>query len=127
MAPCCYRLTEYGSAASTGFPVFVDGPVDSVWDPTKDQCVQNERFTDYTGVDSLSSCLGAIIAYVVVHMIEVNVLNCSRPLFNLPGLVGYYKQISIDDDDVDALKVHVNDDTSVNNDDDTNVEVREAD
>jgi Na+/proline symporter len=44
---------DYGGAASTAYPTFVDAG-DDTWDPSEEPCVQ-EQFEDYTGVDSLSA------------------------------------------------------------------------
>jgi Sodium:solute symporter family len=111
---------NYGSAASTGLPIFMDGEAGTIWDPATEQCVQ-ERFTDYTGVDSLSSCFGAILSYLIVYMIEVYVLKLERPLFTFPGMVGYYKDIFMEDDvnkkALDTTKPAVFNDDSVDSSD----------
>jgi Na+/proline symporter len=84
------EFLDYGPAASAGVPTFFDALTEDVWNPedATQQCVQ-ARFEDFTGVDSLASFLGAILVFVAVQSIE-NMTG--KPLFNLSGLEGYFKE-----------------------------------
>jgi hypothetical protein len=81
---------DYGPAASDLLPPFIYSPEpDANWVPNSEDCVQ-EQFKDYTGVDSLSAFLCSIIVFTSIQVIE----SClGRPLFNLPGLQGYEKDL----------------------------------
>lgn len=82
---------DYGAAAaSTGLPTFVDGAVGEVWDPALEQCNQ-EQYKDYTGVDSLSAFLFAILVFTCVQFWENK--RGGRALFTLPGMVPYEKDL----------------------------------
>jgi len=83
------EFLDYGSAASTGFPVFFDMPTADVWDPAVEQC-QQARFKDYTGVDSLSAFAISVITFVVIQAIEN---SSGKPLFTFPGMDGYEKEL----------------------------------
>jgi hypothetical protein len=101
------EFMNYGTAASSSLPTFVDGPADEVWDPATEVCSQ-ERFKDYTGVDSLSAFLGSILMLLSVYFIE---RKLGRPLFSLP-LMEPYKKIFTEDDDI--VKVEETHNNSIN-------------
>lgn len=87
---------NYGSAASSALPTFVDGAAGEVWDPSVEQCVQ-KQLEDYTGVDSLSAFLCALIVFVSVQYLEHS--RGGEPLFMLPGMVPYDKASGFGDID----------------------------
>jgi hypothetical protein len=104
---------NYGTAASTALPPFIDDPdaPDSWWNPTVDVCVQ-EQYRDFTGVGSLSAFVGSILVFVGVQTLEYWL---GRPLFNFPGLTPYRKDTGHDDamdKDVAAEKAVELDDTA---------------
>jgi len=82
------EFLNYGPAASTKLPTFVDGNATDVWNPDTEPCDQ-ERFADFTGVDSLTALLVSLIVYTSVQTIEN---STGKPLFSFPGLEGYIKQ-----------------------------------
>ena len=61
--------TTTGKVGSDGtlFPTWFDVPADEQWNP--DSCVQ-EKFEDYTGVDSLASPLFSLVMFLLVSGIE---------------------------------------------------------
>ena len=79
------EFLNFGPAASVLPPPFVN-PTE-VWDPTEEQCMQ-ETYEDFTGVDSLSAPLVALIIFLLVQTLENRL---QRPLFHFPGSVGYEK------------------------------------
>lgn len=85
------EFLNYGPAASTLPPPFVNAT--NVWDPTSEQCEQ-QTFEDYTGVDSLAAPILSLIIFVGVQSIEHRI---QKPLFNLPGMVGYEKELKGED------------------------------
>lgn len=92
---------DYGSAASTNLPAFIDdADAPASWwnqtDPT--QTCEQTQFRDFTGVDSLSAFLCSILVFAGVQALE-NWLG--RPLFNFPGLEPYRKDLGGDDHSVD--------------------------
>jgi hypothetical protein len=99
---------DYGPAASTKFPVFVDAPADQIWDPSTEVCMQGQ-FKDYTGVDSLSAFFCSIFVFTLVHITEI--FRGGRPLFSVPGLEGYEKNLE---------KCNINDSAKSNNELDRN-------
>lgn len=88
------EFLDYGSAASDKFPVFFDEPNENLWNPDVEQCVQR-RFEDYTGVDSLGSLVVCFIVFIVVQTIEHQL---GHPIFNVPGMEPYEKQLVSDDE-----------------------------
>lgn len=86
------EFLDYGIGASEGWPTFLNEGIDT-WDPAVDVC-QQTKFEDFTGVDSLSAFLLSIIAFVLVQFIEN---KTGKPLFELPGLVGYEKNLGHED------------------------------
>lgn len=85
---------DYGPAASSLFPPFFDENVTNLWDPAVEPCVQ-EQFEDYTGVDSIAAFVGSIIVFALVQTLE----NCmGEPLFTLPWLEPYEKDIAMESD-----------------------------
>jgi hypothetical protein len=87
---------DYGPAASTKFPAFMDVNETEKWDPSVDQCIQ-EPYTDYTGVDSLSAFLVSILLFVLVQFLE-NMKG--KPLFEFSGGTGYEKETKASKDNV---------------------------
>jgi Na+/proline symporter len=83
------EFDNYGPAASTLLPTFVDGPAGSVWDPTVEPCVQ-DKFKDYTGVDSLAAFGASTMVFILLQFVE---FKLGRPLFRFPGDVGYEKDL----------------------------------
>lgn len=85
---------NYGTAASSLFPTFFDENVTNIWDPAMEPCLQ-EQYEDYTGVDSIAAFVGSILVFALVQMLE----NCmGEPLFTLPWLEPYEKDISMADE-----------------------------
>lgn len=87
-----YKVPEflnYGPAASTKLPLFVDGNSTEVWDPSVEVCDQ-VRYRDFTGVDSLTAFLVCFLVYTGVQYLEN---NRDTPLFTLPGMQGYQKEL----------------------------------
>jgi hypothetical protein len=82
------EFENYGTAASTKYPSFVDAPEDEVWSPEDEVCEQ-ELYSDFTGVDSLSAFLLSIMVFVSVQYIEHRL---GRPLFKFPGMEPYIKE-----------------------------------
>jgi Na+/proline symporter len=81
---------DYGSAASADLPTYVD-PGDGAipqWDPTAQVCEQ-EKFRDFTGVDSLGAFFLSILVFTIVQTLEN---RTGKPLFTLPGLNAYNKE-----------------------------------
>jgi hypothetical protein len=64
-------LNVGGIASTTTTPTWVDDPKVPQWDPATEPCTQ-ERFDDYTGVDSLAAPLAALVAFVVVQWLDRN-------------------------------------------------------
>jgi hypothetical protein len=81
---------DYGPAASSLFPAFVDVDPSEQWDPAVQPCEQ-ETFRDFTGVDSLVAPLVALFVFAAIQYIENSV--CKRALFSFPGDAGYDKTI----------------------------------
>jgi hypothetical protein len=89
------EFLNYGVTPSDKFPLFFDAPVEAIWDPASEPCVQT-RYDDYTGTDSIASFVAAVCVFTIVQTIE----NCrgGEPLFDFPGLTGYRKDMGGDDD-----------------------------
>ena len=83
------EFDNYGPAASTLLPTFVDGPAGSVWDPSVEPCDQ-DKFSDYTGVDSLAAFGASTLVFLFIQIVEHKI---GRPLFYFPGDVGYEKNL----------------------------------
>lgn len=84
------EFLDYGAAATTAFPGFLDVPNDQKWDPSDGKQCDQARFGDWTGVDSLCAPLVGLIIFVLVQFLERN-----GPLvkFNENGIMaGYLKQ-----------------------------------
>jgi Na+/proline symporter len=86
------EFDNYGPAASTLLPTFVDGPAGSVWDPSVEPCEQ-EKYADYTGVDSLAAFGASTLVFLLLQFVEHKI---GRPLFYFPGDVGYEKDLGGD-------------------------------
>ena len=81
---------DYGVAASDKLPLFVYSPnATDIWNPDTEPCVQTQ-FKDYTGVDSLSAFACSVIVFVGIQWLEN---RRGKMLFDLPGLVGYEKDL----------------------------------
>ena len=78
---------DVGPGASADYPAFYDVPDESKWDEEAEPCIQ-ERFTDYTGVDSISAFVVSLILFVGVQFIE---WRMGRALFEFAGSEGYIK------------------------------------
>jgi Na+/proline symporter len=83
------EFLNYGPAASTQYPTFIDRNETEVWNPETEPCDQ-APYEDYTGVDSLSSFLVNLVVFISVQTIE-NFTD--KPLFAFAGLTGYTKSI----------------------------------
>lgn len=83
------EFLDYGPAASTALPVFIDGNETEVWDPALEPCDQ-PRFSDYTGLDSLTAFAVSFLVFVLVQTIEN---STGKPLLDFPGLQGYTKDL----------------------------------
>jgi Na+/proline symporter len=91
---------NYGSAASTRLPTFVDGAEGDVWDPATEQCSQLQ-FKDYTGVDSITAFLCSILVFVTVQYLEHR--RDGTALFTLPGMMPYEKNTGLHEKEVTPL------------------------
>ena len=87
------EFLDYGPAASAKFPRFFDQPDHLLWDLDTEKCNQ-ERFEDYTGIDSLAAFFVSLLVFVAVQIIE-HTTGC--PLFYLPGLKPYIKEFGTQD------------------------------
>ena len=91
------EFLDYGDAASTKLPGFMDANATDIWNPDEEQCHQ-EQLRDYTGVDSLASALVSFIVFVTVQALEH---YSGRPLFQYPGGKGYEKDTKKDTEKID--------------------------
>ncbi|KAG7347179.1 sodium:solute symporter [Nitzschia inconspicua] len=89
------EFQDVGPAASAKFPVFFDEPAENLWNPEEEVC-DTRQFEDFTGVDSLSALLASFTVFVLVQFIEVQL---GRPMFTLPGLQPYIKNIKTEEPD----------------------------
>jgi Na+/proline symporter len=90
------EFLNYGTAASTTYPVFFDKPEEDLWNPDVEACEQ-PYYEDFTGVDSLSAFLVSILVFVLVQSIEG--MNGGKPIFTFNGMEGYVKDIEEDGDE----------------------------
>ena len=81
------EFQDYGPAASTLLPSWIDAPKNETWNPDEQVCDQ-PQLKDFTGVDSLAAFLTAILVFCLVQTLEHHL---DRPLFFLPGLEPYEK------------------------------------
>lgn len=82
------EFLDYGEAASPLAPVFVDAPPEEVWNPDDpNQTCDQDRYSDFTGVDSLSAFFASIVVFTSVQYIEHHIGR----LFTLPGMEPYEK------------------------------------
>uniref|UniRef100_A0A7S2VEF1 Solute carrier family 5 member 8 n=1 Tax=Entomoneis paludosa TaxID=265537 RepID=A0A7S2VEF1_9STRA len=81
------EFLDYGPACSDLFPSFIDVNSTLHWDPNEQPCDQ-DHFEDFTGVDSLSSFLLAIIMFLGTQSIEY---MKGGALFEFGGSGGYIK------------------------------------
>jgi len=67
------EFLDYGPAASSAYPAFIDETPDQHWDPSAEgqQCNQ-PRFNDWTGVDSLAAPVLGAIVFILVQFLERN-------------------------------------------------------
>ena len=86
------EFLDYGSAANSLFPPFLDMDKADLWDTTDGTCDQT-RLADYTGVDSMIAFVVSIVTYLLFSFLERN-----GPLFTLPYTTPYTKDIKTDDD-----------------------------
>jgi hypothetical protein len=84
------EFLDYGEAASDKLPTFIDAPADEVWDPSAEQCSQ-QQYGDFTGVGSLTAFFVSFLVFVTVQILEH---HRGTPLFTLPGLEPYEKEVS---------------------------------
>jgi hypothetical protein len=77
-----------GPGCSAKYPSFIDVQEWEQWDPETQPCEQ-ERFRDWTGIDSLVSPLVALFCFCAIQTVENVWLK--RPLFHFPGDTGYEK------------------------------------
>jgi hypothetical protein len=89
------EFQDVGPAASSKFPVFFDEPAENLWNPDEEVC-DTRQFEDFTGVDSLSALL---VSFLVFSLIQVIERQLGRPMFNLPGLQPYEKNIKTEEVD----------------------------
>lgn len=88
------EFLNYGVAASLKVPVFVDAQPSDVWDPSaRGEMCEQERFRDYSGIDSLAAFAVSFVVFVVVQLAEH---WKGGPLFRFPGDVGYEKEVEGD-------------------------------
>ena len=83
------EFVDYGSAASSLFPVFFDQPPELLWNSTAEPCDQ-PQLKDYTGVDSIVAFLVSILTFIIVQAME----GCCGPLFDFSGLTPYEKELA---------------------------------
>lgn len=83
------EFLDYGPAASDKLPVWADANATDIWDSTKEQCDQ-DRFRDYTGLDSLTAFMVSILTFLLFQFLE-NSVNQGKPLFCFPGNTPYDK------------------------------------
>jgi hypothetical protein len=83
------EFQDYGPAASTLLPTWIDAPKNETWNPDAQVCDQ-PQLNDFTGVDSLAAFLTAILVFCLVQTLEHHL---DRPLFTLPGLEPYEKDL----------------------------------
>ena len=84
------EFVDYGSAASSLYPVFFDQPPELLWNSTAEPCDQ-PQLKDYTGVDSLVAFIVSIVTFLLVISLED---CCGGPLLSFPGLEPYEKELS---------------------------------
>jgi hypothetical protein len=77
-----------GPAASALYPAFMDVEPSMIWNAEEEPCFQ-ARYEDWTGVDSLSAALAALLSFCAVQTIENVVLK--KALFAFRGGIGYDK------------------------------------
>jgi hypothetical protein len=67
------EFLNYGPAASTAYPTFFDQPQEDIWDSAAEgqQCVQ-DRYNDWTGLDSLCAPIAAALVFITVQYLERN-------------------------------------------------------
>lgn len=97
-----YKVPEFqkaGPAASALVPTFVDAPPGEAWDPEVQVC-ETTQYKDFTGVDSLASLLIAFLVFVTVQTLE---FHLGRPLFTIPFLEPYEKDLGDKDDEEEKV------------------------
>jgi hypothetical protein len=83
---------KVGPAASSLYPAFIDVDPSLHWNPEEQPCFQ-DRYNDWTGVDSLAAPFVALVCFCVVQAIENTLLK--RALFSFPGGTGYDKDAKV--------------------------------
>jgi hypothetical protein len=81
------------------YPSFIDVDPSEQWNPEEQPCYQ-DRFNDWTGIDSLVAPGVALICFSAIQTIENRALK--RPLFTFPGGTGYDKDCQ-NDKEVEGL------------------------
>jgi hypothetical protein len=79
---------KVGPAASANYPSFIDVEPSEQWNPEEQPCYQ-ERYNDWTGVDSMIAEGSALFWFCMVQTVENALLR--RRLFAFPGEDGYEK------------------------------------
>jgi hypothetical protein len=82
---------DFGPAASSLLPSFMDVDPSEHWNPEVQPCKQ-ETLRDFTGVDSLAAPVVALVIFVLIQYFENRVYH--RSLFSFPGDAGYEKYSS---------------------------------
>eukprot|EP00980_Cylindrotheca_fusiformis_P020078 scaffold7161_cov133-Cylindrotheca_fusiformis.AAC.1 len=83
------EFLNYGPAASSAVPPFWDYPEKDRWDQDEEPCVQ-ERYRDYSGVDSVAAPVACLIVFLLIQFLERN-----GPLINFAEdgpFAGYLKE-----------------------------------
>jgi hypothetical protein len=90
------EFLDYGPAASSLLPSFIDAPASDHWDPNTEKCVQ-ERYKDYSGTDSLAAFVCSILVFLLVQWAEHH--QGGRALFSYPGDQPYNKEADEEEQD----------------------------
>jgi len=116
------EFLDYGSAASTALPTWLDAPEELLWDPEAERCEQ-PRFDDWTGVDSLAAPIAGLIVFASVQWLERN--GPIRAFEESSIMVGYLKetQKTPEERETKPLSDGSGEDTSGNEQVDTAVEI----
>lgn len=73
---------NFGPAASTALPTYVDATVNNTWDPVREPC-HADYYKDFTGVDSFSAFLVSLIVFTSIQTWEAH--HDYQPLFEFAG------------------------------------------
>lgn len=94
------EFLDFGKAASLKLPTFVEGEEGEVWNPEQEECVQ-ERFRDWSGVDSLVAFAASVGIYLLVQKVEGII---GKRLFRFWGDEGYVKDVEESENKKDQHK-----------------------